>query len=106
MSVGFTRISSSRQTKKNKNFDKETSGFIKQLAWLMSPSLFWDVTQRRLVVTDVSGQLIGPSFKGLALGNLLLKMRPTDCPKSSATTNLRFETSQKSEEIIYTAAEA
>jgi len=25
----------------------------------MKPSLFWDVTQRRLVVTDVSGQPIG-----------------------------------------------
>jgi hypothetical protein len=26
-------------------------------------SLFWDVTQRRLVVTDVSGQPIGPIFE-------------------------------------------
>jgi len=27
-------------------------------------SLFWDVTQRRMVVTDVSGQPIAPIFKG------------------------------------------
>jgi len=27
---------------------------------------FWDVKQRRLVVTDVSGQRIGPIFKGQA----------------------------------------
>ena len=26
--------------------------------------VFWDVTQRRLIVTDVSGQRIGPIFKG------------------------------------------
>jgi hypothetical protein len=31
------------------------------------PWLFLDVTQRRLVVTDVSGQPIGPSFKGQAV---------------------------------------
>jgi hypothetical protein len=29
-------------------------------------SLFWDVTQRILVVTDVSGQPVGPIFKGQA----------------------------------------
>jgi hypothetical protein len=77
----------------------------KQLARLMSQSLFLDVTQRRLVVTDVSGQLIVPTSKGQAVGNLLLKMRPNDRPKTSVTTNLRFETSQKSENLIYTAAE-
>ena len=40
------------------------------LAWFqasaavqMISSLFWDVMQRRLVVTDVSGQPIGPIFK-------------------------------------------
>jgi hypothetical protein len=32
----------------------------------MRASLFWDVTKHRLVVTDVSGQCIGPIFKGQA----------------------------------------
>jgi hypothetical protein len=27
-------------------------------------SLFWDITQRRLVVSDVSGQYIAHTFKG------------------------------------------
>jgi hypothetical protein len=31
---------------------------------LLRSSLFWVVTQRRSVVTDVSGQRIGPIFKG------------------------------------------
>ena len=30
-------------------------------------SLFWDVTQRRLVITDVSGQSLCPVFKGQAI---------------------------------------
>ena len=30
-------------------------------------SLFWDVTQRRLLATDVSGQPIHPIFNPLAL---------------------------------------
>jgi hypothetical protein len=55
-------------------------------------SLFWDVTQRLLVVTDVSGQSIGPMFVG--------------CPETSPATNRRCVTSQRSEDIIYTAAEA
>jgi hypothetical protein len=29
-----------------------------------SSSLFWDVTQRRFVVTDISGQPVGPNFNG------------------------------------------
>ena len=33
------------------------------VAWVMY-LLFWDVTQRSLVGTDVSGQAIGPIFKG------------------------------------------
>jgi len=28
--------------------------------YIISYSLFWDVTQRSLVVTDVSGQAVGP----------------------------------------------
>ena len=50
--------------------------------------------------------VIGPTFKGQAVGNLLLKMRTTDCPKMSVTTNLRFETSQNTEDLIYMAAKA
>jgi hypothetical protein len=30
----------------------------------MRSSLFWDVTQHKLVVTDVSGQPVGPVFRG------------------------------------------
>jgi hypothetical protein len=30
----------------------------------MTSSLFWDFTQRKLLVTDVSVQPIGPIFKG------------------------------------------
>jgi hypothetical protein len=33
----------------------------------MTSSLFWDVTQHRLVVSYVSAQPIGPIFKGLGL---------------------------------------
>jgi hypothetical protein len=33
--------------------------------------LLWDVTKRWLVVTDVSGQLIGSIFKGLGFQELL-----------------------------------
>ena len=32
----------------------------------MGSSVFWDFTQSILVVTDVSGQAIGPIFKGQA----------------------------------------
>jgi hypothetical protein len=33
----------------------------------MRSSLFWDVTERGLVVTNVSGQPIDPIFKGQAV---------------------------------------
>ena len=33
----------------------------------MRSSFFWDVTQRRLVVTDVSGKPIGARLKGKAV---------------------------------------
>jgi len=36
-------------------------------------SLFWDVTQRRLVVTDVSGKRIGPVLEGQAFQLEFLK---------------------------------
>jgi len=33
--------------------------------------LFWDVAQRRFLVTDVSGKPISPTFKGQAFQKLL-----------------------------------
>ena len=36
-------------------------------------ALLWDATQRRLIVNDVSGQPIGPTFKGsLKIGTHIL----------------------------------
>jgi hypothetical protein len=40
---------------------------------LMRSSLFWDITHRTLVVTDVSEQPIGPIFKGQAVRCLNLE---------------------------------
>jgi hypothetical protein len=34
---------------------------------ILRSSIFWDATLRRLVVTDVSGQPISPTFKGQAV---------------------------------------
>ena len=36
----------------------------------MGSSLFWDIMHRRLVITDVSGQPLGPIFKGQANSTL------------------------------------
>jgi hypothetical protein len=57
----------------------------------MRSSLFWDATQRRLVVTDVSGQTIGPIYKDLPL-----KIGQLGCPSQSVTTrtNLRCITTR------------
>ena len=52
-----------------KNGVGEISGFHRGV---VSPSLFWDGTQRRMVVTDVSVQLIGPSFKSQTVQEFLL----------------------------------
>jgi len=41
--------------------------FQASAATQMRPPLFWDVTQCRLVIADVSGQSIGPIFKGQAV---------------------------------------
>jgi len=43
------------------------------------PPRWWNATQRRLVVNDVSGQHIGPTFKGS------LKVGPKVCPETSVT---------------------
>ena len=55
----------------------------------MRTSLFWHVTQHRLVVTDVSGQPVGLIFKG-SVQTLL-------------TTNLCCLTSRKSEDLFHSA---
>ena len=59
-------------------------------------SLFSDVTQHRLMVTDVLERLICPNFNGRA-GPMGL----TVCPETSLT-NPRCVTSQKSEYLIFT----
>jgi hypothetical protein len=69
---------------------------------IMRFSLFWDVTLLRLAVTDVSGQRTGPP----TWTALLLKKGPTACPKTSVITKPRCVTSQKSEDLAYTAQEA
>jgi len=40
---------------------------------------WWNATHRRLVVSDVSGQPIGPTFRGS------LKVGPKVCPETSVT---------------------
>ena len=55
----------------------------------MIHSLFWAVTQRSLVITDVSGQPIGLNIKG-----------PIGCPETTVNTNILHVTSQKSEDIM------
>ena len=70
-------------------------------------SLFWDVMQRWLVVTDVSGRPLCLIFKGQSSWTASpLNMGLKRCPWASVTTNLRCVTSQKSECGIFTAAEA
>ena len=54
---------------------------------------FWDVTQSRLIITDVSGQPVGSHLKGCPL-----KMGAIGCPETTVITNLRCTTSQKSED--------
>ena len=64
------------------------------------------------LVTDVSRQPIGPIFKGQAVQEdssctvWPLKIGPIGCLETSVNTNLRCITSQRSEYLIYTAAEA
>ena len=48
-------------------------------------SLFWDVTQGRLVVTNVSVQPIGPIFKDQAVQEGLLGLPDPACPETSVT---------------------
>jgi hypothetical protein len=66
----------------------------------MRSSLFPDIAQRRLVVTDVSGQPVGPIFKPRAAQEgCLTSMRSTGCPQTSVTnyrwSGLRNVTEQR-----------
>jgi hypothetical protein len=40
----------------------------------MRSSLFWDITQHKLVVTNVLGQPVGPIFKGQAVQEHVLEV--------------------------------
>jgi hypothetical protein len=60
----------------------------------MRSSLFWDVSQHRLVDSDISENLSVP-----------WSARPIGSPKMLVTTNLHCITSQKSKDLIYTASE-
>jgi hypothetical protein len=54
----------------------------------MRSSLFWDITQSRLVVTDISGQHIDPILKGQAVQEetaSLLKVETIFPPETSVT---------------------
>ena len=68
----------------------------------------WDVTQHRLVVTEILGRPIGPIFKAPAVVGLLDPRRwdqsgVLKC--KSVTTNLCCITSQKREDLIYITAD-
>jgi hypothetical protein len=64
-------------------------------------SLICHLTQRILIVADVSGQRIGPIFDGQHSSSTawLLKMGPTGFPETPVTTNLRYVTSQKNDDL-------
>jgi hypothetical protein len=69
--------------------------------------VFWNVTQRTAVVTDVSGPPTGPIFKGQTVQKdctaLPLQMGLIGCPETSVATNKLCLTSQKTEDLFYTA---
>jgi hypothetical protein len=63
---------------------RETCSYLRSL-------LFWDVTQRRLIITDVSRQSLYPVFMGPAV------FGPICRAETSVTTNLRSVTSWTSD---------
>lgn len=66
----------------------------------------WVLRSRREVIDrDVSGYLQGSSNKSWR-GKRHLKMGPIGYPETSVTTNLRYVTSQNSEDLNYTEADA
>jgi hypothetical protein len=44
--------------------EQNKSRFQASAAMLIRSAIFWDITWRRVVITDVSGQRIGPIFMG------------------------------------------
>jgi hypothetical protein len=79
-------------------FQTFQSAQIQAFAAVWDPPLLWDVTRRRLVVTDVSWQLSVPSSSVKQSKNLWrLKIWAVGCPETSVSTNLRRVTFQKSE---------
>lgn len=60
---------------------------------ILESSLFWNIIQRWLVITDVSGNLSVPSRSKFWM------------PRNVGNYNQHFVTSLKSEYLIYTAAE-
>jgi hypothetical protein len=73
--------------------------------------LFWGVTQRRLIVDDVSGQPIVPTAKGQAVQEFFACLTledETDMSRNVGTvlTILRCVESQNSADLISTATEA
>ena len=77
-----------------------TNGGIKTTIEMRS-SLSWGVTRRILIDTDISGQSIVSSSRGMQS-----KMGAIRCPETSVVTNLCYVKYQKSEDLIYAAAEA
>jgi hypothetical protein len=76
-------------------FSLHSSWFQPSVAVSMRPLFFWDVTKRRLLVTDVYERPIGPILKGQAW---LLKTGPRGCSETSTTNhNTRRVTFQKNE---------
>jgi hypothetical protein len=68
-------------------------------------SMFWDVTQRRLVV---SCRRFGRTYRSHLDSywtTWFSKTGPLLCPETSVTTNLRYITSQKSKDLICSASE-
>jgi len=47
----------------------------------MRSSLFWNITQRRLVVTEVSGRIMGPTFHGSSLERLSIEDETDRLPR-------------------------
>jgi hypothetical protein len=73
---------------------------------ILISSLFWDVTQRRIVVNyRPFGKIYRPLLQG-SISPTTSKMGPLGCPETSVNTTLRYVIPQKIENLIYTLAEA
>jgi hypothetical protein len=58
----------------------------------LKSSPFWDVTQRLLIVTDVSGELNGRIVKGQGSS---LKIGPMGCPETSVSNQRCVKTTEE-----------